>query len=266
MAITLIITTAGRAALVNAENTGTDPVTVAEIGFSATAVVPSPAAVALPGEIKRLDSVAGEVVADDTIHVVATDESADAYSLRSFALYLEDGTLFAIYGQPTPILEKTASAFAALALDVVFEDIDAALLTFGDTDFLLPSANTERRGIVELATPAEAEAGVDNERALTPAQAKAKVLAWLLSQDGSGSGLDADKLDGFHAADFLFAAMNLADLDDVAEARENLGLGATFLAGLLYRANNLSDVADAKTARANLGLSDAEIYFAGAGF
>jgi hypothetical protein len=198
MPITIIVTAAGRAALVNAENTGTDPVTIAEIGFSPTAVAPTPAATTLPGEIKRIAGIGGLVVANDTIHVVATDVSADAYSLRSIALYLADGTLFAIYGQPDPILVKTATSFGALAIDVVFADIDATSLTFGDADFLMPPASTERQGVVELATVAEAQAGIDALRALAPASAKAAVLGWLLSQDGAGSGLDADLLRGKH--------------------------------------------------------------------
>lgn len=198
MAITLIVTTAGRDALVNAANTGTAPVNLTQIGLSETAVTATADLTALAGEIKRIAGIGGSVVADDTIHVVATDESADVYSLRSFALYLDDGTLFALYGQADPILEKSAGSFAALAVDVAFADIAAADLTFGDTDFLLPTATTERQGIVELATVAEAQAGIDALRALTPAAAKAAILGWLLTQDGSGSSLDADFVRGLH--------------------------------------------------------------------
>lgn len=196
MAINIIITDAGRIALINAENTGTDPVTITQVGFSETAIAPLPSAVALPGEIKRIGAVSGEIVAEDTIHLAVTDDSADAYTLRSLALYLADGTLFAIYGQAGAILVKAAASFAALAIDIAFADIDTALITFGDTNFTIPPATTERKGVVELATVAEAQAGIDALRALTPASAKAAILGWLLTQDGSGSGLDADLLDG----------------------------------------------------------------------
>lgn len=198
MAFTITITNAGRAAIVNAQNTGTAPVTIAQIGLSATAIVPAPTMTALAGELKRTGSIAGEVVADDTIHVTAMDESADVYSLRAFGLYLADGTLFAIYGQAAPILEKVAASIALLSIDVIFADIDAASITFGDASFANPPATTERQGVVELATVAEAQAGIDALRALTPAAAKAAILGWLLAQDGSGSGLDADLLDGQH--------------------------------------------------------------------
>ena len=196
MALTITVTDAGRTALVNATNTGTAPVTIAEVGLSATAVVPSVAAVGLPGEFKRLATLSGDVVSDDTIHLIVRDEGADVFTVRSLALYLADGTLFAIYGQADVLIEKSAQAMMLLALDVQFADIDAATLTFSDANFLNPPATTTTQGVVELATVAEAQAGIDALRALTPATAKAAILGWLLAQDGAGSGIDADLLDG----------------------------------------------------------------------
>lgn len=205
MAIEIIVTTAGRAALVNAVNTGTNAVTITQLGITDAVFVPDAAQVALPGEIKRIASVAGVVVADDQIHVTASDVTTDAYTMRGFALYLNDGTLFAIYGQPGAILNKTAESMMLLAVDIAFADIDAELIEFGDTNFVLPPATTEILGLVELATTAEAQAGADAQRALTPLTSKQSVLGWLLSQDGSGSGLDADLLDGLHANAFSLA-------------------------------------------------------------
>ena len=196
MSVNITITTLGRAALVNAENTGTNPVVITQVGITETAVTPTVGTTSLTGELKRISGVAGDVVADDTIHINLTDDSGDAYSMRSFALYLADGTLFAIYGQAAPLIVKTAESIAAIAIDTIFADIDAALLTFGTAEFTNPPATTDRAGVVELATVAEAQAGIDALRALTPATAKAAILGWLLSQDGSGSGLDADLLDG----------------------------------------------------------------------
>lgn len=210
MSLDLVITTAGRAALVNASNTGTLPVTISQIGISATFTAPAEGLTALPAEIKRLSTIAGEVVASDTIHVTLKDESADDYSLRSMALYLADGTLFACAGQSAAILTKTASSVALAAIDIAFADVAAASITFGDTDFTLPTATIDRLGVVELATQAEADAGTDAARTITPATAKAALLQWLLAQDGSGSGIDADMLDGLHGAAYLKAADFLA--------------------------------------------------------
>lgn len=203
MSVNIVVTTAGRAAIVNAENTGTAPVTIAQVGISATAVTPVVGATSLSGELKRLSAVPGEVVADDAIHIDVTDDGGDAYSLRSFALYLADGTLFAIYGQADPLIVKTAGSIAALALDVVFADINAASLTFGAVSFTNPAATTTRAGVVRLATLAEAKAGLSATTALTPATGKGAVMDWVLAQDGSGSGLDADFLDGLDASAFL---------------------------------------------------------------
>ncbi|HEX2794698.1 MAG TPA: hypothetical protein VHN58_09755 [Croceicoccus sp.] len=218
MPFTITVTDAGRAALINAEHTGTAPVAITEIGISETAVVPDPTAVALPDEVKRIATISGEVVAPDTIHVTMFDDGGDDYEMRAFCVYLADGTLFAIYGQTDPIIVKTAASIASLAVDVQFVDVDAASVTFGDTTFLMPPATTERQGVVELATTAEAIAGVDALRALTPAAAKAAALAWILAQDGSGSGLDADLLDGQHGSWYadITARLGFTPLDAAA--------------------------------------------------
>lgn len=209
MALTITVTNAGRAALVNAANTGTAAVTIAQVGVSGSAVTPSATATNLPGESKRIATLSGDVVADDTIHMIVRDEGTSVYTVRSFALYLADGTLFAIYGQADPILEKSSQAIMLLAIDVQFADVTAAQLTFGDTNFLNPPATTETMGVVELATLAEAIAGLDTSRVPAAKMVKDAVASWLDARfganntgiwhpanDGAGSGLDADLLDG----------------------------------------------------------------------
>ncbi|WP_313539753.1 hypothetical protein [Sphingomonas sp.] len=204
-ALTLTVTNAGRAAIVNAAKDGTNAVRIASVGVSATASAPTPATVTLPGEIKRITTIAGDAVAADTIHVTVRDESSSVYSVRSIALYLADGTLFASYGQSEILVEKSAQAMLLLALDVRFADISAASLTFGATSFLNPPATTEYAGVVELATDAETNAGTDDRRAVTPKGLSFALSArlagwgtdiWRASNDGAGSGLDADLLDG----------------------------------------------------------------------
>lgn len=245
MSLVLTVTDAGRAALVNAQNTGTAPVLISQCGVTATAVVPSKTATALPGEIKRIATLSGDVVADDTIHLVIRDQSPDDYSARGLALYLGDGTLFAIYGQADPIVSKTAASMMMLAIDVRFEDIDATSLTFGDANFLNPPATTELQGVVELATVAEAAAGTDPVRAVTPKAVKDAVTAWLDSRfgannalvwnpnnDGAGSGLDADLLDGLQAAAFLLASAYTAG-DVLAKLLTVDGAGSGLDADLL---------------------------------
>ncbi|SLK09540.1 gp53-like domain-containing protein [Novosphingobium mathurense] len=209
MGLTLIVTNAGRAALVNAANTGTAPVTIVEVGLTGTAVTPDPTATALPGEFKRISTLSGDVVADDTIHLIVRDETGDVFTVRSLALYLADGTLFAIYGQADVLVEKSAQALMLLAIDVQFADVDATELTFGDANFLNPPATTEQQGVVELSTLAEAIGGTSTSRVPAEKMVKDAVTAWLDARfgannagiwhpanDGAGSGLDADLLDG----------------------------------------------------------------------
>ncbi|MCC2603022.1 gp53-like domain-containing protein [Sphingopyxis yananensis] len=207
MAVQIIITNAGRAALINAANTGTNPVQITQVGLSATAIVPTPAMTSLTGETKRLSTMSGDVVADDVIHLTVRDESNQSYSVRSFGLYLADGTLFAIYGQAALLVQKSAQSIMLLAVDVKFADIAAADLTFGNADFLLPPATETVQGVIEIATQPEANTGVDDQRALTAKKARAALMTWLLALDGAGSGLDADLLDGQHATDFLQASL-----------------------------------------------------------
>jgi len=179
MSIILRITNAGRAALVNAQRDGTNAVRVASVGVSPNALVASPVATTLPGEVKRIATISGGATAADVIHVTVRDESTDTYTMRSFALYLADGTLFAIYGQNDPIIEKSAAALLLLAIDATLVDVSAANVTFGDSNFMNPAATTETAGVVELATVAEARAGGDATRALTPATGKASLIDWL---------------------------------------------------------------------------------------
>ncbi|MGQ5291890.1 hypothetical protein ACULMC_00225, partial [Xanthomonas arboricola pv. corylina] len=244
----LQVTTAGRAALVNAPNTGTNPVLISHVGIANAPFSVSAALTALPGEIKRVAAVGGTVTADDTIHVSIRDESDAVYDCYGFGLYLSNGTLFAVYSQPTLLLGKAAAAMLLLALDAVFADIDVKQITFGATNFTDPAATTEVAGIVELATEDEAAAGTDKIRVITAwllqkildarlgAGAPSAFVRGLLGltsaallrtalelkgaalkDEGAGNNLDADKLDGQHGA-YYRAWENLTGIPATASA------------------------------------------------
>lgn len=165
----IIITKAGRAALVNAEHNGTAPLKITEIGITAAVFTAKADSTTLPGEIKRIASISGEVVAPDTIHVTVRDDSNDTYTMRGIGYWLSNGVLLGVYSQPEPILQKSTQSMMLLAADVVFTDIKATSLAFGDANFTNPPATVDRQGVVELATPAETVAGTDGTRAVTPA-------------------------------------------------------------------------------------------------
>ncbi|WP_068083133.1 hypothetical protein [Novosphingobium rosa] len=195
-ALNITITDAGRAALINPANTGTNALVIAAVGISGVAVTPDHTATSLPNEMKRVPTVGGQMVAADVMHVTMTDSSGDAYSVRSFGIYLSDGTLLAIYGQADPILTKTAASEALLAVDLQLASVPAAQITFGATEWLNPPATESTPGVARLATASEALAAVDTLIALSPARAKGALLGWLLSMDGAGSGIDTDLFRG----------------------------------------------------------------------
>lgn len=167
--LALTITNAGRAAAVNAANTGLGPIVISQIALGSSTYTPAASQTALAAEIKRIATFGADVVADDLLHVTITDTSTDAYALGEIGLYTDTGVLFAVYSQATPILEKGAQQLVLLSADILLTSVPPGSVTIGNAEFMLPPATTERQGIVELATPAEAIAGTDGERAVTPA-------------------------------------------------------------------------------------------------
>lgn len=171
MALKLVITDAGRAEIINAQNDGTTPVLISEVGFGTGQYTADPTQTTLQSEIKRISTISGEVVADDTIHVVVQDETSDAYDVGEFGLYTDSGTLFAVYSQGSAsgwIIEKNAASTLLLASDVVLETLEATSVTFGSTAFINPPASETVMGVVELANHQEALDGDDLTRAMPP--------------------------------------------------------------------------------------------------
>lgn len=174
MSLIFKLTAAGEAALVNAAQNGTAPRLVKEVGVSATAIVPGAPIV---DEIKRIDTIAGGVVAPNVIHITVRDETAVHYTVRSFGLYLDNGVLLGTFGQADVIVEKSPQAAMLMALDIVVEDgaTDISTLEFGDTDFMLPPATEQTAGVMALASQAEVNNGVTSNKAVTPATLKARI-------------------------------------------------------------------------------------------
>ncbi len=227
--LVFILTPLGRARLIDPENTGTSGLRISHIGVSSSAA--GVVGGVLQGEIKRLTTFAGQVVADDTIHVTVRDDTSQVYTLRSFALYFEDGALMGWYAQPAVILEKSEQAMLLLSGDIQFQNLNVTALTFGDSNWTNPIATTTVFGVLRLATPEVALAGNSVVDAITPAgllsvlnarfgagapSAFVKPLLALASaalirgalelgnasvrNEGAGNGLDADLLDGQHGA------------------------------------------------------------------
>lgn len=168
----LIITNAGLAAFTRAQLGDDIDLTIARVGFTNQPFLMAPTLTALPGEFKRLDTVAGQTTGPDTIHMIVRDASAETYSVRGFGLFLSDGTLFAAYVQTAVLLEKATSSIAMLALDLRFPPEQVAQITFGDANFLNPPATEAVQGVARIATKEKVAAGADDTDFVTSRKLK----------------------------------------------------------------------------------------------
>ncbi|WP_040728211.1 phage tail protein [Thiomicrorhabdus sp. Kp2] len=175
MSISLIITDAGRAEVINADNTGTGPVTLTEVALGTGIAASNPTQTALQAEFKRLTTISGLAVADDTIHVTVRDETNAEYSFSEFGIFTDSGTLFAVYSAPADIMQKAAASSLNMALDVVLGTLDANTVTFGDTNFANPPASETVSGVSKVATQTETNTGTDDTKFVTPKKLKAWV-------------------------------------------------------------------------------------------
>lgn len=236
-ALVLQITDAGRAAMVDPAG-GTRTVRIASAGLTAAAFIAAPTLEALPGEFKRIATVSGLAVAPDTVHLTLRDSGTDAYAVRGFGLYLEDGTLFAVYGQADPILEKAAAATFYLAIDWTLAAADVAAITFGDTTFLNPPATEGVAGVAQLATIAEALGGLVADKMITPAT-MAQVLAGYVNaaQLGAAGGVATLGEDGKLAVEQR-PAIDLIDVWPVADQAAMLAKADATVGDFAVRADN----------------------------
>lgn len=234
----MILTNAGRAALVDAGAGGTSAVRITEVGLTASAIMVAPTLTALPGEFKRLDTISGIAADATTVHLLMRDSSADVYNVRAIGLYLADGTLFAVYGQADEILGKAEVSTFLLAADLRFLPGEAALVQFGDSTFLNPPATEGVKGVAYLATLVEALAGAVTDKIITPAT-MAAVLANYVAADqlGIAGGVATLGPDG----KLLLSQrppIDLIDVFAVADQAAMLALAGATVGDFAVRADN----------------------------
>jgi hypothetical protein len=223
--VVVYITEEGLSALLDAQQGVTNAVRIAELGLTASAFVPAPTLEELPGEFKRIAMVAGEAVNDRVIHMVALDDTADAYTVRGFALYLDNGALFGVAGQGEPLFQKSTASSFLMAADVTFAQAVAELIEFGDANFLYPPATRTRKGVAYLSTDAEAAAGDVDDKILTPKGAKGVYLR--LVEKGAAGGVAPIGADGKIPPQYLPAQ----DSIDTYYAASNAEMTALAAAG-----------------------------------
>lgn len=165
----VVITSAGLAALVNAENNGTLPVKITKFGLGTGNYTPSADQTALQSKFKEITALSGGDVGDNTIHVTMSDTSSDAYTVNEVGVYLEDGTLFAVSSQPTgAILQKASGSQGLLSIDLVISGGTSGITVDGDTNFFNPPATTQTAGVAKLASLDEIKTGTNSSKAVTP--------------------------------------------------------------------------------------------------
>ncbi|MBX9860643.1 MAG: phage tail protein [Sphingomonas sp.] len=190
-ALPLVITAAGLERFTQAQLGGDIDLSISEVGVTDAIFVVAPTLTALPGETRRLDTISGEAVGDNIVHIIVRDDAELAYGVRGFGLFLADGTLFAVYGQPTRIVEKAQFTSLLLAIDIAFPAGTVETISFGDTNFLNPPATTDTLGVVRLATVAEGIAGLNTRKAITAAVLKAVLDAFAVGIAATLAAIDA---------------------------------------------------------------------------
>ena len=145
MASKLLVTNAGLAALVNAQQTGTLPITLSSVQFGSGKYTPTADQTQLQNSFKTLDTIAGGAVGDNVIHITVSDVSADDYDVFEFGVFTSDNVLFAVYSQDTPIISKASGSQALLAIDIVVADA-----FFSKSTFITPMCDNGFRVISRL--------------------------------------------------------------------------------------------------------------------
>ena len=267
-ALPIIITTAGLNALVNAQNTGASNVVIASLGVSPTQITATAATAAIPGEVKRIAGVAGQVVADDQIYISAADQTDDTYTVRTIGLYLNTGVLFGVYSQGAPLLEKAAPAMAVLEAAIKLSAPQANAITFAGGGWLNPQASETVQGVLKLAPVAEAVLGADHSKAVTPKGLKAATSAMMaaiqatfdqIAQSLAGKANIAHE----HAAGdvtsgtFSEARIPALGMEKITGLANALAAKAAAIHGHVM--SNIDGLVEALNAKASLG---ANVYFA----
>ncbi|SON55534.1 hypothetical protein HDIA_1993 [Hartmannibacter diazotrophicus] len=144
-ALQMTITTAGLAAVIAAQGDGLQA-TITEIAVgkgiaSAGGFVgyePAETATALVSETARVPLISGQVLADEGFRVQAqVPATEDVYTIREIGVFLSDGTLLAVWSDPTRLVAATSPlADINFAVDLHLEalPLDALAITVLEPD------------------------------------------------------------------------------------------------------------------------------------
>ena len=164
----IIITAAGLQALINAEHSGTNKVTLSKVQLGNAYFEPSEQTTDIGNVVAELTTVGGSTVSATEIQVNATDSSDSVYTVRSVGIFTSDNILFAVGSSQDPILQKVATSQALFTFNILLTNGNPQYIDFGDISFSNPPATSTTAGITRFATNTEAEEATDGSIALTP--------------------------------------------------------------------------------------------------
>ena len=164
----IIITAAGLQALINAEHSGTNRVTLSKVQLGNAYFEPSEQTTDIGTVVAELTTVGGSTVSATEIQVNATDSSDSVYTVRSVGIFTSDNILFAVGSSQDPILQKVATSQALFTFNILLTNGNPQYIDFGDISFSNPPATSTTAGITRFATNTEAEEATDGTIALTP--------------------------------------------------------------------------------------------------
>ena len=119
------LTTAGKAALVDANNIGTDALTITTLELGSSFYKPTGNETALAALIKPLATFGGTPADNGIIHLSIRDESADAYNLGEIGLRTGSGILLGIVSSEEGLItSKGANDVLLVAADLAFTEGD----------------------------------------------------------------------------------------------------------------------------------------------
>lgn len=126
------ITTAGLQAVFNADSNGLDA-KVTAIALGDSGYMPSQNQTALSSEKSRIGIASGRMATPTQAHMTVIDDSDKTFWVKEVGFFLEDGTLFAVYSDPSKVLAyKSPDVDLILAFDLAVTGVPSGAITIVD--------------------------------------------------------------------------------------------------------------------------------------